>query len=294
MVKLEDKEKRLDLLLFGFSEDNQLGLSRTFLQQLIRKGQITVDSKVLKAHYKVRAGQIIDLKIPSVLENRPVAEDIPLDIVYEDEDIIVVNKAAGMVVHSGAGNPNRTLVNALLFRYSSLSNINPARPGIVHRLDKGTSGLLAVARNNPSHLNLARQFASHSIMRKYVALVEGRIDFNEDVIELPIGRDRRRRDKMSVTYLSKSRAALTKFRVLKRTLDYSLLELSPFTGRTHQLRVHLSFLGHPILGDEKYGRKESFPRLALHAYKLGLVHPRTNKFMEFSTPIPGKFLEAVE
>ncbi len=293
-VSAQDANMRLDLFLIEFSKKNNLGLSRTFVQKLISDGKVTVSSANLaKPHFKVRAGDeirvCIEDKKPSILK----AEEIPLDIVYEDEDLAIINKYSGIVVHPAPGNYEHTLVNALLYRFKKLSDINPHRPGIVHRLDKGTSGLLVVAKNNVAHLALAKQFAKHSIKRKYTALVKGKMEFDENIIELPIGRHPYKRKNMSVGCGKKTKYAKTYYHTLKRGEDFSLLELEPFTGRTHQLRVHLAFLGHPILGDTKYGKNNEFSRLALHAKYIGFVHPRTGKFVEFSCEIPSEFSEFI-
>jgi 23S rRNA pseudouridine1911/1915/1917 synthase len=292
-VEAQDAGMRLDLYLLKFSQAQNLDLSRNYIQRLIEEKQVVLEGKNLNAHYKVRAGQIFKLQIPQRPALTPAPENIPLDIRFEDEDVIVVNKPSGMVVHPGAGVNSDTLVNALLFHYPCLSSVNPQRPGIVHRLDKDTSGLLVIAKNNSAHHHLAHQFAQHSVLRQYVALVRGRVELNEDIIEAPIGRHPRQREKMSVNFISKSRHAKTRYRVVKRNPQVTMLELTPFTGRTHQLRVHLSFIGHPILGDKKYGRDTKFSRLALHAFRIGFVHPRTGNFIEVKTDIPKEFLEAV-
>ncbi|MFH1577612.1 MAG: RluA family pseudouridine synthase [Candidatus Omnitrophota bacterium] len=284
---------RLDLYLLRFAKMHNLSLSRNFIQKLIREKYISFGESSLNAHYKVKAGQVIKMQIPDKPDSAIIPEEIPLDIHFEDDDVLVINKPCGIVVHPGAGNRRGTLVSALLFHCKSLSSIDPERPGIVHRLDKDTSGLIVIAKNNSSHHHLVHQFAEHSVSRQYVALVKGRMAFNEGVIELPIGRHPRHREKMSVNFISKHRYAKTRYRVLKRSLAISLVELTPFTGRTHQLRVHLSFIGHPILGDKKYGRDTEFSRLALHACRLGFIHPRTDKFIEFKTPIPEAFRRAV-
>ena len=191
-------------------------------------------------------------------------------------------------MHPAPGNYEHTLVNALLCHFDKLSDINPQRPGIVHRLDKETSGLLVIAKNNAAHLSLSRQFAKHSVKRKYIALVKGTMEYDENVIDVPIGRHPYKRKKMSAGFGKNIRYAKTYYRTLKRMKDFSLLELEPFTGRTHQLRVHLAFLGHPILGDTKYGSNNEFIRLALHAKSIGFLHPRTGKFIEFSSDIPAE------
>jgi len=284
--------KRLDLFVLHFSKENKLGLSRTFIQKLILEGKITLEnSRITKPHYKLKANDELRLTIEDKKINTLKAENIPLDIVYEDQDLAIINKQAGLVVHPAPGNAEHTLVNALLYRFKDLSSINPQRPGIVHRLDKETSGLLVIAKNNSSHLALSRQFAGHNIKRKYAALVNGRMEFDENVIELPIGRHPVKRKNMAVGFGQKSKYAKTYYRTLKRIRDFSLLELEPFTGRTHQLRVHLAFIGHPILGDSKYGRNNEFRRLCLHAQTIGFMHPRTGKFIEFSCAIPGEFTE---
>lgn len=279
---------RLDVFLTQFSNNNNLGLSRSFIKKLIQEGKILIPGGLgeLKPHYKVKRDDtlkvIIEEKKPGILK----AEDIALDIVYEDEDLAIINKPAGLVVHPAPGNYEHTLANALLYHFKNLSDINPQRPGIVHRLDKETSGLLVIAKNNATHLALTKQFAKHTIKRKYIAVVKGKMEFDENVIELPIGRHPVKRKNMSVGFGQNSKYAKTYYRTLKRTQDFSLLELEPFTGRTHQLRVHLAFLGHPILGDNKYGRNNEFKRLCLHAESLGFIHPRSGNFIEFSSDIP--------
>lgn len=287
-VPAEDSGKRIDLYLSEFSSRNGLGLSRTSIQRLIREGKVTLNGKV-KPHYKVRQGDEIRVLIEDKLQPQLAAESINLEIVYEDKDVAVINKPPGLVVHPGAGNPEHTMVNALLHHFRSLSDVNPLRPGIVHRLDKETSGLIVIAKSNTAHLALSRQFAAHSIKRKYIALVKGRVEFDEGVIEVPIGRHPFKRKSMAAGFGENTRYAKTAYRTLKRLDDSSILELTPFTGRTHQLRVHLAFLGHPILGDAKYGGKNGFSRLALHAQSIGFVHPATGKFMEFTSPLPPEF-----
>jgi 23S rRNA pseudouridine1911/1915/1917 synthase len=270
-----------------FSQARRLGLSRTAIQKLISDGSIKASgARKIKPHYKIKAGEEFKIKLEEKEPDSLSAEDIPLKIIYEDDYLAVVNKPAGLVVHPAPGNPRHTLVNALLAHFKALSSINPQRPGIVHRLDKDTSGILVVAKDNATHLALAEQFAAHSIQRRYLAVVKGRVEFDENVIELPIGRHPYKRKNMAVGYGKKMRYARTYYRTMKRTDDFSLLELEPFTGRTHQLRVHLAFLGHPILGDTKYGRNNKFERLALHAKYIGFRHPRTQGFVEFNSETP--------
>jgi len=290
----QDAGKRIDSFLREFFKNRNLGISRTSIQRLILEGKvISGNLNKIKPHYKVRANEAIKVIIEDKKTNKPLAENIPLEIIYEDKDLAIINKQPGLVVHPAPGNYEHTLVNALLYHFKNLSDINPQRPGIVHRLDKETSGLLVIAKNNFSHLDLAGQFAKHTIQRRYVALVKGSMEFDEHVIELPIGRDPVKRKNMSVGFGHKTKYAKTYYRTLKRTKNFSLLELAPFTGRTHQLRVHLAFLGHPILGDTKYGKNNDYKRLALHAKHIGFIDPRTKKLVDFSCPAPKEFLQFI-
>lgn len=289
-VYAADADMRLDVFILRFSTDNKLGFSRTFIQRLIRDGKVALNNlPINKAHYKVKSADEIKITVEDKKPASTQPENIPLEVVYEDKDIAIINKPQGLVTHPAPGNYEHTLVNALLYHLKDLSDINPQRPGIVHRLDKDTSGLMVIAKNNPAHLNLARQFAAHSIKRKYVAVVSGRTEFDENVIEMPIGRHPYKRKNMAVGFGKNTKYAKTLYRTLKRTDKISLLELEPFTGRTHQLRVHLAFLGHPILGDSKYAKSKQFKRLALHAKSIGFIHPATGKFMEFSCDVPREF-----
>lgn len=286
-VSEEEAGMRLDQFIAAFSKKNRLGLSRTYIQKSICKGQVKSGSSIIiKPHHKIKAeeGYAISIKEEPLTKLKP--EDILFEVVYEDSDIAIINKPTGLTVHPGAGNLEHTLVNGLLHRFRNLSSVNPNRPGIVHRLDKDTSGLLVVAKNNNAHLELSRQFAQHSIERKYIAIVKGKVQFDEDVIEIPIGRHPIKRNNMAVGFTEKTKYAKTHYRTLRRTDNFSLLELRPFTGRTHQLRVHLAFLGHPILGDTKYGRNNEFQRLALHAQEIGFRHPGTGKFINFTSELP--------
>ena len=290
----QDAGKRIDSFLREFFKNRNLGLSRTSIQRLILEGKvISGNLNKIKPHYKVRANEAIKVIIEDKKTNKLLAENIPLEIIYEDKDLAIINKQPGLVVHPAPGNYEHTLVNALLYHFKNLSDINPQRPGIVHRLDKETSGLLVIAKNNFSHLDLAGQFAKHTIQRRYIALVKGSMEFDEHVIELPIGRDPVKRKNMSVGFGHKTKYAKTYYRTLKRTKNFSLLELAPFTGRTHQLRVHLAFLGHPVLGDTKYGKNNDYKRLALHAKHIGFIHPRTKKLVDFSCPAPKEFLQFI-
>ncbi|MFH0790494.1 MAG: RluA family pseudouridine synthase [Candidatus Omnitrophota bacterium] len=299
-VSAEDSDKRLDVFIVDFSKQNKLGFSRQYVQRLILDGGIglkkhavslndELTDAVVKAHYKVKEGDEIVVRIEDKKTVTLQPENIPLNIVYEDQFLAVINKPAGLVVHPAPGNYEHTLVNALLFQFKELSDINPQRPGIVHRLDKETSGLLVIAKNNDAHLALTRQFSSHTIKREYVALVKGKMEFDENIIELPIGRHPYKRKNMAVGFSQNSKYAKTFYRTIKRANDASMVELKPFTGRTHQLRVHLAFIGHPILGDTKYGKNNTFNRLALHAKSIAFIHPHTAKLVEFSCDMPKEF-----
>lgn len=260
-------------------------ISRSHIKKLIDNGNILVNGAKVKVHHKVKFGD----KIEVVLEELPLLslepEDIPLNIIYEDDDVIVVNKPPGIATHTGPGIRSGTLVNALLYHCKSLSTVNDARPGIIHRLDKDTSGIMVVAKNNFSHMELAKQFKERTVKKKYIALVKGAVELDEGVVDLPIGRHPSHRQKMAVRYDS-TKKAVTEYKVLKRFRDFTMLELNLKTGRTHQIRVHMAYLGHPILGDEKYGAKDKFQRQALHSYFLSFRHPRTGKEMEFVAELP--------
>jgi 23S rRNA pseudouridine1911/1915/1917 synthase len=295
IVNPQDCGKRLDLFLLYFSQSNSLGLSRTYIQKMIQEKKVCASGgSLLKSNQKVKTGEIIRFDLEEKKTFRPSEEDIPLEIIYQDQDLAVINKPCGMVVHPAPGNYEHTLVNALVHAVRDLSDINPLRPGIVHRLDKETSGIMVIAKNNFSHLELVKQFSQHTIERKYVALVKGKMEFDENIIELPIGRHLYKRKSMSAVLAKNPKYAKTYYRTLKRSDKASLLELRPYTGRTHQLRVHLAYIGHPILGDTKYGKNNDFLRLALHARYLGFSHPRTHKFLEFSTDIPSEIAKFIK
>lgn len=268
--------------------------SRSQIKQLLDGGNITVNGKTEKAKYKVKSGDVIRLEEPETktLELRP--ENIPLDIVYEDDDVIVINKPQGMVVHPAPGHDEHTLVNALLY-HCPLSTINGTfRPGIVHRIDKDTSGLLMVAKNDKAHRSLAKQLKDKTNIREYVALVHGRIAEDEGTINAPIGRSLKDRKKQAV--VKDGRNAVTHFEVLKRYRDYTLVRCILETGRTHQIRVHMKYIGHPLVGDPLYGPKKTIKGNGqfLHAGKLGFVHPTTGKLLIFEAPLPKIFQECLE
>ena len=301
--KVSEKESRQRLDSFLVEKLNQ-NYSRSFIQRLILGGYICVNERVVKPHYSLKEEDIVSVNIPPQPPVEVIPEDIPLDIIFEDEDLLVVNKPAGMVVHPAAGNYSGTLLNALLFHCPELSKCGgDLRAGIVHRLDKDTSGLIVVAKTDTAHQSLTKQFRNRRVKRQYIALVRGNVELNEGVIDLPIGRHKKHREKMAIDYESKKRA-VTYYKLIKRFGNFTMLELTPKTGRTHQLRVHLSFMGHPILGDVKYGgRAREINRQALHAVSLKFYHPRLNKFtplekftnlMSPSAPLDSKHLTGSE
>ena len=270
-------------------------LSRTAIKELITSGQVWVDGQIRKPSYRLKEGEEVLIDLP---EARPVSiepQDLPLEIIYQDQDIAVVNKPKGMVVHPAHGNWDQTMVNALLYHIKDLSGINgQLRPGIVHRLDKDTSGVMVVAKHDQAHRSLAEQIKEHSMKREYQALVHGIIKENLGTIEAPIGRSRTDRKKMAVT--KDGKPAISRYRVLERFHNYSLVQVSLLTGRTHQIRVHFSYIKHPVVGDPVYGPAKQHLELdsqALHACILGFRHPRTDEYMEFSSPLPPVFKEAL-
>ncbi len=288
-AEAEDAGTRIDKILSEKIDE----LTRSHIQKLITDGGVLVNEAAVKANYKLRGGDCIKVVIPELKEAEIEAEDIPIDIVFEDDDMLVVDKPQGMVVHPAAGNFSGTLVNALLHRCGdTLSGINgEKRPGILHRIDKDTSGLLMVAKNDKAHLALSAQIKEHSLTRAYKALVHGGFMADTGVIDKPIGRHPTERKKMTVTDKN-SRNAVTHYKVLERFGAYTFIECILETGRTHQIRVHMSNGGHPIVGDKTYGvRKEEF-RLAgqlLHAYKIGFIHPTSGEYMEFTSSLPDYF-----
>ncbi|KKM12414.1 pseudouridine synthase [Clostridiales bacterium PH28_bin88] len=291
MVPGEVEGERLDVYLAREVPD----LSRSRVQKLVADGLVTVNGNVAKANYRVKANDRIVLTVPEPEVPEAVPEPIPLDILYEDADLIVVNKPRGMVVHPAAGNYRGTLVNALLYHCQDLSGINGSlRPGIVHRIDKDTSGVLVAAKNDEAHRCLASQIKEHTVTRVYVALVHGRVTAPAGIVDAPIGRHPVDRQRMAVVSKN-ARRAVTHYRLLEVFHDYTLVEARLETGRTHQIRVHMSYLGHPVVGDPKYapGRKNPFSleSQALHARVLGFRHPRTGDYMEFEAPLPPVFRE---
>lgn len=293
--KVTDEEQgiRLDVLLAGrFGE-----MSRSHLQKLIADGLVIVNGKTIKANYKIQIDDTINVTFPEAKPVEIVAENIPLDIIYEDTDIIVVNKPRGMVVHPAVGNYQGTLVNALLDHCQDLSGINgEIRPGIVHRLDKDTSGVMVAAKNDYAHLNLAEQIKNRTASRKYLAIVHGNIAEEQGIINAPLGRHASDRKKMAVSF-SNSKDAITRFRVIERFVNFTLVECKLQTGRTHQIRVHMQYIGHPVVGDPKYGpEKKQFAikGQALHSAELSLKHPVTGESMLFTTPLPADMTEILK
>lgn len=289
---VEEKGMRIDKLL----QKHFIDESRTTLQNWIKEGCVCIDDKPVKASRKVEPNEVINVTIPEPVDTTIAPENIPLDVVYEDHDVIVVNKPSGMIVHPSAGIYSGTLVNALLYHCDDLSSINGVnRPGIVHRIDKETSGLLMVAKNDKAHRSLSAQLEEHSVIRRYVALVHGVIPHNKGRIVAPIGRDPDDRQKMAVTDKN-AKEAITNFTVLERFDDMTLIECRLETGRTHQIRVHMQYIGYPVYGDPKYGRRsdDTSHGQYLHAKILGFKHPTTGEQMLFEAKLPDYFEEKIE
>lgn len=288
----EDVGKRIDKLL----SEELTDVSRSALQKLIEEGSVLVGGKPIGKNYKLKSGDVISVSVPEPQELKAEPQDIPIDIVYEDDSLLVVNKPKGMVVHPAAGNPDGTLVNALLFHCKGrLSSINGViRPGIVHRIDKFTSGLLMVAKTDKAHNCLAAQIKDHSFTREYNAICVGRFKDLIGTVNEPIGRNKYDRKKMCVTYQN-SKEAVTRYEVIEEIGQYSLVRFRLETGRTHQIRVHSAFIGHPVLGDGVYGKPfNGIDGQCLHAKKLGFVHPETDEYMEFDSELPEYFSNILE
>ena len=289
----EEEDERLDLYLSNELDE----ISRTYIQKLIKENLVKVNGVHKKSSYLVKEGDTIKVELPEPKKLELIPENIPLDIVYEDKDLAVINKPQGMVVHPAPGNYSSTLVNALLYHMDSLSSINGIiRPGIVHRLDKDTSGLLLIAKNDFTHRQLSNQLKERYIHREYIAIVHGILHNDSGRIDAPIGRDPRNRKKMTV--ISKnSKEAITNYWVLDRFSKYTFAKVRLETGRTHQIRVHFSYINHPIVGDPLYssGKNEfNLDKQLLHARKIGFVHPRTKEHMEFECDIPEPFKGIVD
>ena len=287
----EQKNVRIDKFLSEQLPDQ----SRSYLQKLLKEGNVTVNEKPVKANYKVQLSDTVRLELPEPENPDILPEDIPLDILYEDEDVLIVNKPKGMVVHPAAGHYQGTLVNAVMAHCGdSLSGINGVmRPGIVHRIDKDTTGALLVCKNDIAHRDLAEQLKCHSIRRRYRAVVQGNLKEDEGTIEGPIGRHPTDRKKMAINHKN-GKDAITHYKVLERFGEATYVECRLETGRTHQIRVHMASIGHPLLGDTVYGSSKNPYHLegqALHAMILGFVHPRTGEYMEFTAPLPEYFVK---
>lgn len=288
---LEITENQAGERIDRFLADSQ-DLTRSFLQKILKEGEVIVNGKSVKANYKLRKGDRIEFEIPEAVEPDIVAEDIPLSILYEDADVLVVDKPKGMVVHPAAGHYSRTLVNAVMYHCKGeLSGINGVlRPGIVHRIDRDTTGSIIICKNDTAHNEIARQLKEHSINRRYRAIVTGVLKDEEGTIEGAIGRDKKDRKKMAIT--ADGKPAVTHYRVLQRFKHYTYVECVLETGRTHQIRVHMASIGHPLLGDEVYGRRSDKYKCegqCLHAMTLGFHHPRTGEYIEVNAPLPPYF-----
>lgn len=293
---VENQEgERIDRYLSEEMEDR----SRSYIQKLIKDQYVIVNQKPVKANYRLSLGDMVEITLPEAKEPDIIPENIPLDILYEDQDIIIVNKPKQMVVHPAPGHYSGTLVNALMYHCGQeLSGINGTmRPGIVHRIDMDTTGSLIVCKNDTAHQSLSEQLKVHSIKRVYVAIVHGNIKEDNGTVNAPIGRHPTERKKMSI-HTKNGRNAITHYKVLERFGEYTYIQCELETGRTHQIRVHMASIGHPLVGDQVYGpRKCPFPKLqgqTLHAKTLGIIHPRTGEYLEINAPLPDYFIELLD
>lgn len=291
LFEITNEKGRIDKFLSEQLPEN----SRSQVQQWIKEGEVLVNEQPAKANYKLQAGDKIEVTVPEPVEIDAQPEDIAIDIVYQDEDVVVVNKPQGMVVHPSIGHDSDTLVNALLFHIKDLSGINgKIRPGIVHRIDKDTSGLLMIAKNDQAHEKLAAQLQDKTARREYIGLVHGVISNERGTIDAPIGRDPKNRKKFAV--VEKGKPSVTHFEVMERFSEFTLLKLQLETGRTHQIRVHLDYIGFRMAGDPLYGPRKTLEGKGqfLHAASLSFVHPRTGENMHFTAPLPEEFEETLE
>ena len=290
-VSDEETGERIDSFLSGKTE-----FTRTRIQQLIKDKNITVNGKATKSSYKIEENDEIAIEVPEAETTEIKPENIKIDIVYEDSDIAVINKQAGLVVHPAHGHYSGTLVNAILYHIKDLSGINgEIRPGIVHRLDKDTSGLIVIAKNDKVHTTLTEMFQEKKIRKTYLAILKGKLNKSEGKIVTQIGRDKNDRKKMTVIDdVTKGKNAITNYKVVSQNNLFTLVKVNIETGRTHQIRVHMRHLGYPILGDSVYGRKDNEKRQMLHAYKLEFLHPITRRQMEFIGEIPEDFQKALK
>lgn len=288
---IKEEKGRIDKVLAALFADH----SRSQVQQWLKDGAVSVNGEPVKANYKVKSADAIVVEVPEPEELEIVAEDLPIEIVYEDDDVAVVNKPQGMVVHPSAGHAQGTLVNALMYHMKNLSSINGViRPGIVHRIDKDTSGLLMIAKNDQAHEALAQQLKDKTSLRKYIALVHGVIPHEKGTINAPIGRSKVDRKMQAIR--EDGKPAVTHFTVLERFENFTLVELQLETGRTHQIRVHMKYIGYPLAGDPVYGPKKTLKGNGqfLHAKLLGFTHPQTNERMTFEAPLPEVFEKTLE
>ena len=292
IVEEKFEKQRIDKYLADIFTDK----SRSYIQGLIDEKNVLVNDKIIKCNYKVKYLDKVKVLLPEPIALEVEAEDIPLDILYEDSDVIVVNKPQGMVVHPAPGNYNGTLVNALLYHCKDLSTINGViRPGIVHRIDKDTTGILVVAKNDEAHRFLSEQLKDHSMKREYYALVEGRLKDDSGTIDKPLGRNKK--DRLKIGIVPDGRHAVTHYNVIERYDSSTLVKCVLETGRTHQIRVHMASIGHPLVGDPLYGFKKQKYKLdgqMLHAKTLGFIHPKTKEYMEFTSDLPAQFSELLE
>ncbi|KXH79916.1 RluA family pseudouridine synthase [Sporosarcina sp. HYO08] len=294
VVEIKVTEEQAGSRIDKFLTESNADWSRTQVQQWLKDGFVLVDGEAVKPNYKVKNGDLLTIEEPEPEELNVVAEDLDLEIVYEDRDVLVVNKPRGMVVHPAPGHATGTVVNGLMYHCKDLSGINGVlRPGIVHRIDKDTSGLLMVAKNDQSHTSLVDQLVEKSVTRVYTALVHGHIPHDHGTIDAPIGRDPK--DRQSMTVIDLGKHAVTHFKVLERFGNYTLVECRLETGRTHQIRVHMKYIGHPLVGDPKYGPKKTidFGGQVLHAGTLGFKHPATGEYMEFTSSLPSDFQDLI-
>ncbi|BCU52087.1 23S rRNA pseudouridine1911/1915/1917 synthase [Staphylococcus auricularis] len=283
--------QRIDKCLTSFNQD----WSRTQIQDMVKEGHVTVNGKTIKSNYKMKQDDVIVVNEPEVVEADIEPENLNLDVYYEDDDVAIVYKPKGMVVHPSAGHRSGTLVNGLMYQMKNLSGINgEVRPGIVHRIDKDTSGLLMVAKNDVAHRNLVEQLMSKTVTRKYTALVHGNIPHDYGTVDAPIGRNTK--DRQSMDVVDEGKEAITHFNVLEHFKDYTLIECQLETGRTHQIRVHMKYIGYPIVGDPKYGPKRTIEMggQALHAGVIGFEHPVTGEYIEREAPLPESFEQVLE
>lgn len=289
----EEKNERLDY----FIAKNLEKVSRSYVKKLIKDDLVLVNGIPMKSSYNIKQGDLIEINMPEPESVKATPEDIPVNIIYEDEDILVVNKPQDMVVHPGAGNYSGTLVNGLLYHIESLSTINgDIRPGIVHRLDKDTSGVLIVAKNNKAHEIISLALKNREVKKVYLALVHGNVKGNSGTIDAPIGRHEINRKKMTVRKTN-SKEAISHFRVLNRFDKFTLVEVSLETGRTHQIRVHMAYINHSIVGDPVYSRRKNkfgLDKQMLHAHKVGFIHPSKNEYIEFIADLPDYFLNIID